>query len=101
MQITFFHRPTSNTEVSEMKNISTEDEEWFKANNIKLSIEDTGVDFILYADCCFSLEDHPNDDLHEMILSSKDRTCLKTMSDLRKKCEEIMKLRTRFGRDFE
>lgn len=88
MKVTVFKRPNGLKEVIDMKNINGEDEMWFLANGVKISMEEDGADgFIIYADIGRKDEDGEPD---EIILLSKGRTCVQCMTALRKECDEAM-----------
>lgn len=83
LTVRFYKRPNGVMEEIEMRNIYEKDIEYFKSNDIVVSLEDIGNDIVVYA--C------PRDDLDEeseVMELSRGRSCQETMKSLREKCEE-------------
>lgn len=87
MQITFYQKPDGRQKSLEIKNVLPEDEKWFSANNIKISMEDIGGDFAVYGDTGMVDEDG---ETIEMLVIAQGRTCEETLSALRRECESVM-----------
>lgn len=87
MKMTYYKRPHGRIEEIEVK-ICSDDEEFFLANSIKLSIEDDGSSngAILYADIGRVYDDGEPDEL--ILFASFDEPFANAMRKLRKICEE-------------
>jgi hypothetical protein len=89
MQVTIYHRPNGRPEVLDIPNVHAEDAVWFKANNVKVSMEeDGGAGFIVYGDIGRKDEDGEPD---EVLVLSGGLNCQDTLAKLRKECEEALK----------
>lgn len=99
MDVTLYKRPHGRTEVINMRNINADDEEWFRANDVRVSIEDCGTFIAIYADCGFTIDDDPDEEAEEIIVISRGQSCQDSMSELRTKCQSsINEGRERPGR---
>lgn len=90
MLVTLYKRPNGHHEDIDIGNIADDDAEWFEANNVRISMEDCGIDTAVYADCGFHINDDPNEDPDEIIVFAKGRTCEETMTALRAECVAMM-----------
>lgn len=79
ISVTYFQRPTGARKELEITEINADDEAWFKANNIKLSMEDdvTNDSFITYADY-----GDPEDEAIEFSLGKSCRETLKRLREI-------------------
>ena|GEM_PF-1859648 len=84
MEVTIYKRPHGRTEVISITNVCPDDAAYFKQQRIRISIEDVGGMFAIYADTGIKNADGEPDELIEM---SKGRSCEDTLSALRKLCE--------------
>lgn len=86
---TIYHRPNGRAETIEIWHIDDADAAWFRANNVKLSMEEDGAGGVIaYADVGLRDEDgEPN----EAIEISRGRPCEETLAALRGQCEAILK----------
>lgn len=87
MDVTLYMRPHGHTKVIDCANVRSEDEQFFKERGIKLSMEDLGTEFVVYADIGKTTEDGEPDELVEL---SAGRTCEDTLFSLRQQCEEAL-----------
>ena len=88
IEATLFLRPNGGKITQEIIDISPDDANWFKANDVKISMEDVGIaGFACYADYGRTLADG---EPVEMIVISGNRTCKETMSELRVKCVKAL-----------
>lgn len=88
IEATLFLRPNGGKITQVITNISPDDANWFKANEVKISMEDIGVGgYAVYADYGRTLADG---EPVEMIVISNNRTCKATMSELRVRCEKAL-----------
>lgn len=88
MKVTLYKKPNGRTEVVDVKNVYPEDEAWFAEHNAKLSMEETGGTFVVYAD--LGLEDDDGEPI-EAIELANGRSCEDTLQALRIQCEEMLK----------
>lgn len=86
MIVTIFHRPSGRQEVTEITKVKPEDAAWFAENRVKVSVEDIGGQFAVYADIGRVVDDEPD----EVLVLSRGMSCEDTMSQLRKECEEAL-----------
>lgn len=85
IEATLFLRPNGGKITQVITDISPYDANWFKANDVKISMEDIGISgFACYADYGRTLADG---EPVEMIVISGGRTCKAVMGELRVKCE--------------
>lgn len=87
MLATLYKRPHGATQEIDIQNIRPEDAEWFENNDVRISLEDIGVDTAVYADCGFKMDDDPEEDPDEVIVLAKGHSSEETMSALRAECE--------------
>lgn len=88
MYVTLYKRPHGRKEVIDMTKIYPEDEQWFVEHDVKISMEDLGFDFVVYADIGLASEDGDPD---EITAFANKRTCEETMKLVRQRCEEALK----------
>jgi len=50
MKVTFYKAPNGHKEILNITKINKEDEEFFIANGVTISMEELGGDFVIYAD---------------------------------------------------
>jgi hypothetical protein len=84
MNVTFYLRPDGRAVVETIEHIRPEDAEWFETHNVKVSMEDIGGQFAVYADIGREVDGEPD----EVLVLSGKMNCEDTMSQLRKECEE-------------
>lgn len=88
IEATLFLRPNGRKITQIITDISPDDANWFKANEVKISMEDIGVGgCAVYADYGRTLADG---EPVEMIVISNNRTCKETMAELRVRCEKAL-----------
>lgn len=88
MKATLYKKPDGRQEVIDLTNILPEDEKWFTDIGAKISMEETGGEFVIYADIGIVTEDGEPD---EAIEFASGRSCEQTMSSLRNQCIAMMK----------
>lgn len=88
MEVTLYIRPNGRKEVTKITNILPEDEQWFAEHNVKISMEDIGVCFALYADIGRIVEGEPAELVY---LTRPGDSCESAMSALRNMCEQSSK----------
>jgi hypothetical protein len=87
IEVTYYMRPNGAQKQIECTKIYPDDEAWFKARGVKLSMEDMpGMGFACYADGGFI---GPDNELVEALEFSMSRSCEDTLQALRKQCEEM------------
>lgn len=96
MLVTLYKRPHGATESIDMQNILPDDVTWFEENNVEVSLEEIGMDTIVYADCGFKVDDDPYEDPAEVTIFVGSKSCEETMTALRLLCKEEIKVRKRF-----
>lgn len=82
--VTLYKRPNGATEIVHVTKVRDEDVKWFLENDAKLSMEDIGGDFAVYADVG---ESDPDGEPIEAIEIAGGRSCEDTFSALRKQAE--------------
>ena len=87
MNVTIYKRPDGRAEVIDCRNVRPDDEAWFQAHNVQVSMEDIGGQFAVYADIGHTTEDGEPDELIEL---SGSRNCEDTLSALRQQCAEAL-----------
>ena len=87
LDVTIFTRPNGRQSEHTIRNIEAADAEWFRANDVAVSMEDIGGDFAIYADCRCELDDGTPD---EVIVIAGGRSCQEAMRDLRAECTKRM-----------
>lgn len=80
---TLFTPPNGERSPLNIEAINLEDEEWFKANDVKISAEETGGHFVVYAG-------HAELGEEEAIEVSRGRDCFDTMAALRAQCQRML-----------
>lgn len=88
MNVTFYKSPHGRTETIDMRNVYPEDETWFAENHARISMEDLGGTFVIYADVGVVDEDGEPDEAIEL---SAGRSCEETLKALRSQCEAMLK----------
>lgn len=83
MKCTMFFPPNAKKVEGEMTHIRPEDQAYFEANGVKISMEDINGNAVVYADTGHVIEGEPD----EQIQISRGRSCEDTMTALRKDCE--------------
>lgn len=92
IKATLYQRPNAKKSVITVSEITAEDAEFFKANNIKISLEPQGNDtdnIIMYADYGKRTEDGEPE---EIIIFSRGRECSPCMTELRQLVEPALEL---------
>lgn len=84
MIVTLYIRPYGWTQEIDIKNVLPDDEAYFTRNHIAISMEDVGGMFAVYANVG---ETDADGEPIELIEMSQGRSCEKTLSALRKRCE--------------
>jgi hypothetical protein len=84
MLVTVFQHPNGEQVELNMSNIYSEDEAYFADNNVRISFEDIGEMYAVYA-FCDGMEDE--EDEEELLVLSQGRSCEETLKELRKECE--------------
>ena len=87
IDVTLYKRPNGATEIIHVTKVRDEDVKWFLENNAKLSMEDLGGDFVVYADVGVTTEDGDPDEAIEVAMG---RSCEDTFAALRKQAEEMV-----------
>ena len=87
MYVTIYTRPEGNHSVVDITHARQQDAEWFEKNNVSVSMEDTGSDFILYADIGMKNVDGEPE---EIIIFAGQDDCYDAMTRLREECEAVM-----------
>lgn len=87
MQVVIYKAPHGRQEVVDITNVNKEDEEFFNTNNIVISMEEVGGDFVVYADTGYENEDG---DPEEFIEIAQGRSCEDVLNALRISCEEFL-----------
>lgn len=88
MLVDFYAKPDGRVRTLEIKSVYPEDREFFELHNIRVSMEDIGGMFAIYADIGKKTEDGYPDELMEL---SGQRSCEETLNALRMACEIEMK----------
>jgi len=88
MKVTFYKAPNGHKEILNITKINKQDEEFFIANGVKISMEEIGGDFVVYADTGLENEDG---DSEEFIEIAQGRSCEDVLKALRICCEEFLK----------
>ena len=83
LDVKVYKRPDGRVVETTIYNIRQEDADWFRENNVAVSMEDLGGDFAVYADVGRRLNDDPNEDPDEVIVFAAGRSCEDTMAELR------------------
>ncbi|MCP1404294.1 hypothetical protein [Achromobacter insolitus] len=84
MKVTFYKPPFGRTEELEITKVRPEDAEYFERNGIRISMEEVGGMFAIYADTGAKTPDGEPDELIEL---SRGRSCEDTLQALRAACE--------------
>ena len=85
MIVTLYKQPHGRSEEIDISNVLPEDEAYFKRNKVRISMEEVGGQFAVYADDGTEADDGEPDELIEL---SQGRSCKETLSALRKLCEQ-------------
>lgn len=89
MEVTCFIPPKGQKEIIELTNVYPEDELWFEENNIKISMENIGNDFIVYGD--YGAKDEDDEPIEAIVISfNGQKTCEETLNSLRKEIEKLL-----------
>lgn len=88
MKVTLYKPPHGRTEEVDVTSVHAEDAAWFEAHKAKLSMEDIGGMFAVYADV--GLRDEEDEPV-EAIELSRHRSAEDTFKALRTQCEELLK----------
>lgn len=86
MDVTIYKRPDGRTEIIDCRKVRAEDEQFFKQNNVRVSMEDIGGQFAVYADIGREVDGEPD----ELIELSGSRSCEDTLAALRQQCEAAL-----------
>ncbi len=87
MNVTIYKRPDGRAEVIDCRHVHPEDEQFFQQHGVRISMEDIGGQFAIYADIGRVTEDGEPDELIEL---SGTRRCEDTLAALRAQCEEAL-----------
>lgn len=87
MEVTFYKPPHGDEVIMDVKHVNPEDEKFFIDNDISISMEELGGDFVVYADTGYENEDG---DPEEFIEIAQGRSCEDTLKALRVVCEEFL-----------
>lgn len=87
MIVTLYKQPHGRTEEIDIRNVYPDDAEFFKTHDIKISMEDIGGMFAIYADTGAKTEDGEPDELIEL---SQGRSCEESLNALRQQCEQVI-----------
>lgn len=88
MKATYYKAPNGHKETIDITKVYPEDEVFFVENNITISMEELGGDFVVYADTGRENEDG---DPEEFIEIACGRSCEDVLKSLRVLCEEFLK----------
>lgn len=77
--MTNFIRPGGKSEIILSHNVYHEDAEFIKRNRIKISTEDTGIEFIVWFNDGKHVNDDPSEDFDEITLMALGRSCQDTI----------------------
>jgi hypothetical protein len=83
IEVTVYVRPNGRKELIEMSNVSKEAEKYFKENNVKISLEDLGVNGSIAA----YFDDGGEED-DELVIISFDRSCETVMDEAVEKLKQ-------------
>lgn len=86
MKATLYTRPNGNKKEIDILNINPEDSEYFESSDFHVSLEYTGQQVILYADCGFKTEDGEPDEV--IYISIMPESCESAMKKLKCLCIE-------------
>ena len=87
LDVTLYTRPNGRTKVITVTNIYSEDADWFRSHDAKVSMEDIGEQVAIYADVGIKYDEG----LNEAIELSRGRTCEETVAALRAQCKRLLK----------
>lgn len=87
MQVTIYKRPHGHAEVIDCRKVRPEDEAFFQQHRVRISMEDIGGMFAVYADIGHTLEDGEPDELIEILGT---RSCEDTLAALRQQCADAL-----------
>jgi hypothetical protein len=85
MQVTIYKQPDGRQVEVDIPNVYEADEAWFREHNVRISMEDLGDQFAVYAE--FDRFTGEN----ELIELSGPMTCKDTLAKLRAQCERALK----------
>jgi hypothetical protein len=89
IEVTLYKRPHGHTESINVSKIYSDDEQWFKDNNVKLSMEELGHGLGVAAYADVGLFDDDGEPLEAVVISGAC-TCQETLQTLRKQCERML-----------
>lgn len=89
LKATFYKSPDGRPLEIDVVNVYEADEAWFRDHNVKISMEDLGDQFAVYADIGRRLPDDVSVD--EVLVLSGPMTCQDTLAKLRFECEKALK----------
>jgi hypothetical protein len=97
LDVTFF-LPGGCRAVREIDQVKAEDAEWFRINQVDLSMEDRGAAYVIWADTKHRVGDDPREDPDEIThVCTVNARCIDELTAVRRKCEErLMSSRPRF-----
>lgn len=87
IQVTVYKRPDGRTETIDCPNVYPDDAQFFRDNNIHVSMEDIGDQFAVYADTGRVDSDGEPDELIEL---SGRRSCEETLAALCSQCKQVL-----------
>lgn len=90
MKVTLFEKPNGRQNEIDICNVRQADVLFFTSNNVKISMEDSGVPGMgatVYADIGKRADDGTPE---EIIVFARGRTCEDTFTDLRQKCDRVL-----------
>ena len=83
-----FTRPNGRQTEHEMSKLREEDEKYLRDNNVKISMEDCGPFFTIWADDGMVMEDDPSTPDELTYIVKKNETCEQAISNI---CDKLRK----------
>jgi len=88
LNVTIYYRPNERGQDTSISAVYPQDAEFFKSNNIKVSLEEIApLNYAAYADMGST---HNNGEPDEIVAISFGRSCEDTLKELREKCEDAL-----------
>jgi hypothetical protein len=88
MKATLYQKPDGRKTTIEITKILEDDANWFMENDAKISMEETGGDFVVYGDV--GLIDSDGEPIEDIVIAC-GRSCEDTMAELRRLCQDSLK----------
>lgn len=86
---TVYKLPDGRKETIIVRNIHSDDADWFESNNIKISMEELqSGEIVVYGEMPFF--DQDTDEPMEFLELAQGRSCEETFASLRKDCQEYL-----------